>query len=131
MLLIDRLFALQEIHPFTLLSREERTVVAEVAVVETFRQNQLLCSSGMALNRLIILVEGEFEEGHSPMAGKILGVDSLLFGLPQSQDLRCISNTGVCLSLSKSHFYTMIRELPIFLSAYGREVEADLARGVA
>ena len=102
---------------FHFLSLQEMLVVAQASSTAVYRPDALICEKGEIPAYVYLIIRGDISGDSPSVIPGIIGLESLLFDRPLTEDLRASSTEGAhCLVLKKEHFLTLINECPAILS---------------
>jgi signal-transduction protein with cAMP-binding, CBS, and nucleotidyltransferase domain len=109
----EKIFALNQIEPFSILQYSELILIAEVTSEYYYQPEKVIVPAGTVLQKLYIVVDGKVitQEGQQPIP--IFGVNSLILEEAIPYDIIADKAHGATvLSISKGHFFTIINECP-------------------
>lgn len=116
--LVERLFALRGSLPFAQLYDSELAAVAEVATARRVEAGATLFRPGQPVRHLVVVTEGALVDGDGREMRPVYGAASLLTGIPAREPVRGHPVLGAtCLLISRTHFLTIVSELPAVLLA--------------
>jgi len=114
--LVQKLFALKKIPPFTELRDSELGLVVKVMRERRISPGRIVVNAGSSLSSLYVVLEGNFELEGGRALLPVIGMSSLLFDYPLAQNLFSGKNGALCLTINKGHFFTLINECPSFVA---------------
>lgn len=120
MSLADRLFALQDVHPFSLLRPDELLTIATATRLHRFPAGALICGAGAVIPRLYIRVEGGAVDPEGRPMQRVLGTTILLTGKPAPFPILAGAEGYAALALPRSKFFTVLTECPALLTGFFR-----------
>jgi len=120
MALADRLFALHDVHPFSLLRADELLTIATATSLHRFPARHLLCGEGAIIPRLYVQVAGWAEDPAGNRMQPVLGTTILLTGKPAPFPIVAGAEGYTALSLPRGKFFTVLSECPTLLTGFFR-----------
>lgn len=118
--LAEKLLALHNVFPFSLLRSEELLTVATAMVLHRFPSGQTLCEQGGVMHRLYVRVDGSAVNDAGTVVQPVLGTTILLTGKPSPFSIKAGPDGYVALSLPRGKFFTVINECPALLAGFFR-----------
>lgn len=112
--LSQRLFELQQAVPFNRIPDVDLMLIADVAKERSFAPGEIICRGGESLRELYIVVAGNLRCGEREITG-VYDIPRLLLDRNGVETTYAGPSGATCLSISRSHFYTIVREFPIIL----------------
>ncbi len=114
---VEKVYTLKVMPPFDQLSDADLTLIARVAETREFAEGSIVHAEAMPFHRLYLLISGSWRGATGPMP-RILGVGSLVAGLPFPEEVVAGPEGARCLTIRKSHFDTIANEIPELLLGF-------------
>src|SRR5690554_4590341 len=106
MSLADKLFALQSVHPFSLLRADELLTIATATSLHRFASGHLLCAEGAVIQRLYVRVAGSAVDPQGNPMQPVLGTTILLTAKPAPFPILAGPEGYTALALPRGKFFT-------------------------
>lgn len=120
MTLIEKVFALHAVHPFSRLHPSELLVVATAAIERDYPPGHVLCPRGGVMSRLHVRVAGEAVDPDGKPLQPVLGTTILLTGKPSPFPLLAGPSGYRALAIPRGKFFTIVHECPELLTGFFR-----------
>lgn len=112
MTFLEKLFALKSVFPFERLQNEELMLVAQVAKVREYPPGGPVMEEGHFPAMLYVTVSGALVDGEGAPLPPVLGQLEMLEDVAMETDVEGGEEGAVCLTIAKSHFFTLVYECP-------------------
>ncbi|HSY53311.1 MAG TPA: hypothetical protein VK785_02640 [Opitutaceae bacterium] len=120
MRLIEKVFALEAVFPFSLLKPEELLTIATAATDHRFSPGRVLCARGDVLNRLYVRIGGNAVDDHGNAMQAVLGTTMLLTSKPAPFTISTGPDGYLALAIPRGKFFTIVNECPALLVGFFR-----------
>ena len=120
--MIDRIFALERIDPFGVLTESELLLVAQHARERSFEQGAEIIKAGDSCDVLFVRLSGEINAEGEPVPD-VFDAPCVLFGLPARHNYTAGPAGAEVLCLAKPHLFTIARECPDFIVGLAETLE--------
>ena len=123
MQIIDRILSLRKLDTFRYTSDRELILLAETMGARHFSPAQVILEKGKIGEQLYVVIEGSTQVGSFSSSEELLGLESIILGIPHRHTWAAGPEGADCLTLDRAYVFTLVHECPsILLTSMGEQL---------
>lgn len=123
MQIVDRILSLRKLSTFRHTSDRELILLAEMMEARHFSPGQIVLEAGKIGQQLYVVIEGKVQVGEFSSPEELLGLESIILGVPHRHTWTAGSDGVECLTLDRAYVFTLVHECPsILLASMGEQL---------